>query len=145
VYLFHHQVSVLPALESLLFGQDHFYKISVLAPLKSKSTAEVAKVFITDVVAYYSAPIILQTDNGQEFCGKTVLQTVEERCGCKVVRGRPRHPQTQGSVEKANDAAKKLIQCVGTSACVDWPHDRVNTCSANTRSHEHVFVKHVFM
>ena len=120
-YLFHYQVSVLQALESLVFWQDHFYNISVLAPLKSKSAAEVARVFVTHVVAYYGAPIILQTDNGKEFTGTAFLDAVEQLCGCKVIRGRPRHPQTQGSVEAANGVAKKLIACVVTSACVVRP------------------------
>ena len=120
-YLFHYQVSVLQALESLVFWQDHFYKISVLAPLKSKSAAEVARVFVTNVVGSYGAPIILQTDNGKEFTGTAFLDAVELLCGCKVIRGRPRHPQTQGSVEAANGVAKKLIGCVGTSACVVRP------------------------
>ena len=117
-YLFHYQVSVLQALESLVFWQDHFYKMSVLAPLKSKSAAEVARVFVTNVVACYGAPIILQTDNGKEFTGTAFLDAVEQLCGCKVIRGRPRHPQTQGSVEAANKIVKTLIGCVGTSACV---------------------------
>ena len=120
-YLFHYQVSVLQALESLVFWQDHFYKISVLAPLKSKSAAEVARVFVTHVVAYYGAPIILQTDNGKEFTGTAFVDAVELLCGCKVIRGRPRHPQTQGSVEAANKTVKSLIGCVGTSACVVRP------------------------
>ena len=120
-YLFHYQVSVLQALESLVFWQDHFYKISVLAPLKSKSAAEVARVFVTNVVACYGAPIILQTDNGKEFTGTAFVDAVELLCGCKVIRGRPRHPQTQGSVEAANKIFKTLIGCVGTSACVVRP------------------------
>ena len=154
-YLFHYQVSVLQALESLVFWQDHFYKISVLAPLKSKSAAEVARVFVTNVVACYGAPIILQTDNGKEFTGTAFVDAVELLCGCKVIRGRPRHPQTQGSVEAANKIVKELIGCVGTSACVVRPGSRqtrvqqtrvhMNTCLTNTRSHEHVFDKHVFM
>ena len=154
-YLFHYQVSVLQALESLVFWQDHFYKMSVLAPLKSKSAAEVARVFVTHVVAYYGAPIILQTDNGAEFTGRAFLDAVELLCGCKVIRGRPRHPQTQGSVEAANKIVKTLIGCVGTSACVVRPGSRqtrvqqtrvhMNTCLTNTCSCERVCVKHVFM
>ena len=146
-YLFHYQVSVLQALESLVFWQDHFYKMSVLAPLKSKSAAEVARVFVTHVVAYYGAPIILQTDNGKEFTGTAFLDAVEGLCGCKVIRGRPRHPQTQGSVEAANKIVKTLIGCVGTSACVVRPGSRqtrvqqtrvhMNTCLTNTCSCKH--------
>ena len=149
-YLFHYQVSVLQALTSLVFWQDHFYKISVLAPLKSKSAAEVARVFVTNVVACYGAPIILQTDNGKEFTGTAFVDAVELLCGCKVIRGRPRHPQTQGSVETANKIVKSLIGCVGTSACVVRPGSRqtrvqqtrvhMNTCLSNTCSCERVCV-----
>jgi hypothetical protein len=48
------------------------------------------------------APLILQPDNGREFVVKVIEELVKIWKDCKIAHGLPRHPQSQGSVEKAN-------------------------------------------
>ena len=55
-------------------------------------------------------PAILQSDNGGEFVNQVLEKLMEMWPECKIVHGRPRHPQTQGSIERAK---KDIAQMVG--------------------------------
>jgi hypothetical protein len=74
----------------------------------SKTAAEVA-MHLLKAFSIIGAPQILQSDNGREFRAAVV----EELCvlwpGLKLVHGRARHPQSQGSVERSNAEVKKLL------------------------------------
>ena len=118
----------------LMNFQDHGTKFLHLRPLKSKHAANVAeelsKIFFT-----FGAPRILQSDNGREFVAAVIhelgLQKTLQKnnykffiffsffifvCSvslwphCKIVHGRPRHPQSQGSVERANADVENMIR-----------------------------------
>jgi transposase InsO family protein len=56
---------------------------------------------LVDIFADFGAPRILHTDNGREFVNKIINQILEEY-NVKLVHGKPRHSQSQGSVERAN-------------------------------------------
>ena len=95
----------------LFHYQDHFFKFSILAPCTSKSPQEVAHVIIKDVISVIGAPMLLQSDNGKEFSNE-VISNIANMSGMKIIRGRPRHPQSQGSVERANGVGKQLLKWV---------------------------------
>ncbi|CAF1226094.1 unnamed protein product, partial [Didymodactylos carnosus] len=88
--------------------QDHFSKFIILRPLTSKRAAEVA-VHSVEMFCMYGAPCILQSDNGREFVNEIVEEVKELWPGLKICHGRPRHPQSQGSVEKANDDVERKL------------------------------------
>ena len=55
-----------------------------------------------------------QSDNGLEFVATVISELVKSWPGTKIIRGRPRHPQSQGGVERGNqDLEDKLgmISC----------------------------------
>ena len=54
-------------------------------------------------------PLILQHDNGREFVNDVILRLKKLWPECVIVRGRPRHPQSQGSVERANQDVEKML------------------------------------
>ena len=55
-------------------------------------------------------PHILHTDNGAEFSNKTLLAILHKLWSSTcIVHGRPRHPEDQGSVERANADFKNLL------------------------------------
>ncbi|XP_046605009.1 KRAB-A domain-containing protein 2-like [Neodiprion virginianus] len=93
----------------LMNYQDHATKFTHLRPLQSKHAANVAeelsKIFFT-----FGAPAILQSDNGREFAANVVRELVSPWPSCKMVHGRPRHPQTQGSVERANADVENILR-----------------------------------
>lgn len=93
----------------ILHYQDHFTKFSILVALHSKQTTEVSK-HLYEIFTLMGAPKILQCDNGKEFIGaplKTMMKRFWPRT--KLVHGSPRHPQSQGSVEKANGDIKRML------------------------------------
>ncbi len=67
-------------------------------------------------------PEVLQSDNGREFDNQ-LFDELKERCkGMQIIKGRPRHPQTQGSVEAANKMVeRKLASSFEETGSRDWP------------------------
>ena len=93
----------------ILHYQDHFTKFSILKALHSKQTSEVSH-HLYDIFTLIGAPKILQSDNGNEFIGApltTMMNTFWPKT--ELIRGSPRHPQSQGSVEKANGDIKIML------------------------------------
>lgn len=89
--------------------QDHATKFCQLRPLKSKSAKEVAEE-LTKIFFIWGAPQLLQSDNGKEFVANVIDEVVAVWPYCKILHGRPRHPQSQGSVERANGDVKGMIK-----------------------------------
>jgi hypothetical protein len=93
----------------LLHYQDHLTKFTFLRPLTSKRAAEVAfellKIFLE-----VGCPNILQSDNGREFTAAIIKELVSMWPSCKIVNGRPRHPASQGSVERANQDVENMLR-----------------------------------
>ncbi len=55
-------------------------------------------------------PQVLQSDNGGEFLGKCLAYVKEYFIkSTNMVKGRPRRPRTQGSVERGNAPFKKVL------------------------------------
>ncbi|CAF3516224.1 unnamed protein product [Rotaria socialis] len=92
----------------ILNYQDHFTKFCILRPLKSKTAAEVAYNLL-DIFTTFGAPAILQSDNGREFVAKVIEELALIWKDLKIVHGKPRHPQSQGSVERSNQDTKQLL------------------------------------
>ncbi|CAF2396358.1 unnamed protein product [Rotaria sp. Silwood2] len=93
----------------ILNYQDHFTKFCILRSLKTKTAAEVAY-HLLDIFTTFGAPAILQSDNGREFVAKVINELAEMWTGLRIVHGRPRHPQSQGSVERSNQDTKQLLE-----------------------------------
>ncbi|XP_068205367.1 KRAB-A domain-containing protein 2-like [Palaemon carinicauda] len=79
----------------------HFIKFCVLCPLTTKRAEEVAA-YLLDIFLTFGAPDILQSDNGREFVNAVIAELSTIWPELKLVTGRPRHPQSQGAVERLN-------------------------------------------
>ena len=91
---------------------DHWSKLHVLFSLQQKSAAEVALNLETKVFAYFGLPKVLQSDNGREFVNTIIHQVVADWPGeVTIINGRPRHPQSQGLVERGNGKVKEMLAC----------------------------------
>lgn len=100
--------------------QDHHTKFLHLRPLKSKHAASVAEELLK-IFFCFGAPAILQSDNGREFVAKVISELVAMWPHCRIVHGRPRHPQTQGSVERANgDIENSLRSWMMENSSTNW-------------------------
>ena len=85
----------------ILVYQDHFTKFVQIRPTKSKRATEVAYNLL-DTFCTFGAPSVLQSDNGREFSNSVIEELKDMWDGLKIVHGKPRHSQSQGSVERAN-------------------------------------------
>lgn len=64
---------------------------------------------IFKIFCLLGTPTILQTDSGREFFNKVVAE-LANTWTVRLLRGRPRHPQSQGSVERANQDFKNQLR-----------------------------------
>eukprot|EP00102_Acyrthosiphon_pisum_P010571 XP_008178926.1 PREDICTED: KRAB-A domain-containing protein 2-like [Acyrthosiphon pisum] len=92
----------------VLVYQDHLTKFCILKPLKSKRAEEVAYCLI-DIFTVFGAPSVLQSDNGREFRNQTIDSLKEMWPELSIIHGKPRHSQSQGSVERANQDIENMI------------------------------------
>jgi transposase InsO family protein len=100
--------------------QDHLTKFCVLKALTTKRPAEVAYQLL-DIFLLLGAPQILQSDNGTEFCAKVITELKELWLDLVLVHGKPRHPQSQASVERANcDIKDMLTAWMADNNTTDW-------------------------
>ncbi|XP_022817975.1 KRAB-A domain-containing protein 2-like [Spodoptera litura] len=92
----------------ILVYQDHLTKFVQLHPLQSKTAEEVSKTLLV-IFCIFGSPSILQSDNGREFANRVVKNLTQVWPGLKIVYGKPRHSQVQGSVECANQDIEKML------------------------------------
>jgi len=90
-------------------------------PLKTKLAEEVAYNLL-NIYTTFGAPAILYSDNGREFVNKTINELHAMWGDVKIVNGKPRHIQSQGSVERANrDVEDMLATWMAENKSSDWP------------------------
>ena len=98
--------------------QDHLTKFSLLYPLKSKKSITVYNCLLK-IITTFGCPTILQSDNGNEFCRNKDLKKHWPQL--KIIKSKPRHPQSQGSIERANGDITTILKCWLDEHCTnDW-------------------------
>ena len=106
----------------ILVYQDHLTKFIVLRPLKSKSADEVCENVI-DIFTLLGTPSVLQSDNSGKFVNKIMNKSVDLWPNFKIVHGKPRYGQSQGSVERANqDMENMLTTWIQDHKTSHWSH-----------------------
>ncbi|XP_050056256.1 KRAB-A domain-containing protein 2-like [Aphis gossypii] len=95
----------------ILNYQDHLTKFIQLRPLKSKTAEEVALTLLP-IFLTFGAPNILHSDNGREFSNKIIIDLCSRWEGVKIVHGKPRHSQCQGSIERANQDFQNILRAM---------------------------------
>jgi len=77
--------------------------------MKTPQTAEEVAYQLMDIFCIFGTPFILQSDNGREFANKIIQNLADMWPGMKLVRGKPRHSQSQGSVERSNQEVRDMV------------------------------------
>ncbi|XP_008274017.1 uncharacterized protein LOC103353042 [Stegastes partitus] len=122
----------------ILHARDHFSKYSWAFPLTSKRASEVAQKLVM-LFSMFGPPRILQSDNGGEFVASVITEITNLWPGLLIVHGRPRHPQSQGCVERNGDLQLKLGKWLeergGTwSTALQFVTHAINTSAASATS-----------
>ena len=100
--------------------QDHLTKFCILRPFTSKRASEVAYQLL-DIYLLLGAFSILQSDNRSEFTAQVITDLKQMWPDLVIVHVKPRHPQSQGSVERANcDINDMLIAWMSDNDTRDW-------------------------
>lgn len=86
---------------------DCHTKFLFLFPLFNKTGENVLNC-LKKIFRHEGAPLIIQSDNGLEFNNKLVKDYLKV-LNIVFKRGRPRHPQNQGQVERANQTITRWI------------------------------------
>ena len=92
----------------LLVYQDHLTKFVILCPIKNKTAVEVSSTLL-DIFCLIGSPHILEVIMAEFKNANLAVMIRELWPGCTIVNGRPRHPQSHGSVERANKEIKKVL------------------------------------
>ncbi|CAM4847562.1 unnamed protein product [Rotaria magnacalcarata] len=105
----------------IMHAKDHFTKFSWLFALPSKEAHHVA-LHLRNLFYTFGPPKILQSDNGKEFVANIILDLKLNWLDLIIINGRPRHPQSQGLVERANAVVQKMLgKWLETNKSLDWP------------------------
>ncbi|KAL4136182.1 hypothetical protein QTP88_007746 [Uroleucon formosanum] len=92
--------------------------------MESKRAIEVST-HLLSIFLTFGAPSILQSDNGREFVNCVIDELKQLWPECVIIHGRPRHPQSQGSIERANQDVEHMLRA--------WMQDNVSQrCPYNT-------------
>ncbi|CAF1135490.1 unnamed protein product [Didymodactylos carnosus] len=101
---------------------DHFNKFCRAFRLKNKSAVDVP-VKLRELFFVFGPPRLLHSDNGNEFVARVLTELKKLLPELCFIRGRPRHPQSQGCVERANgvlcDALGKWLTTNNTIHCLE--------------------------
>ena len=88
---------------------------------------------IIGLFSIFGASIIPHSDNGREFVASVIKKLCSMWDGLKIFHGKPRHSQSQGSVERANrGTGEKLTETErkrnsGNQLCImEMQHQSVN-------------------
>ena len=104
----------------ILVYQCHMTKFVILRPLEYKQASHVAHQLV-NIFTLFGAPSVLQSDNGREFTAKVIQELKILWPQLALVHGKPRHPQSQGSVERANaDVKNMLITWLNENHTKNW-------------------------
>ena len=104
----------------IMVFQDRLTKFCMFYLLTSKR-ASVEASQLLDIFLTLGAPAILQSDNGAEFTAQVISEVTQLWPELKLVRGKPRHPQSQGSVERANGDIKDMLTAwLQDNSTADW-------------------------
>uniref|UniRef100_A0A8C4SWK5 Integrase catalytic domain-containing protein n=1 Tax=Erpetoichthys calabaricus TaxID=27687 RepID=A0A8C4SWK5_ERPCA len=125
----------------LLVYKDHLTKFVVLKPLTSKRAGEVAYNLL-DIFLLFGAPSILHSDNRHEsiyiksLCVHNTVTHITLWPEIKMVNGKPRHSQSQGSVERWSEGVR-FVQFMKNhgyhSAIKRSPYEAMFGCPAKVR------------
>ena len=92
----------------VLLVKDHFTKFHWKQAFKTKEMEGIAQ-FMYDTFKDQGVPLRWHCDNGSEFCNQCMDRAIELLGGSEYTHGRPRHPQTQGLIERANATVKTKV------------------------------------
>ena len=122
----------------ILRYHDHHSGFAHVGVLHTKTAKECGKELIK-ILSTAIVPEVLQSDNGGEFLGDCIRLINANFPGVHVVKGRARHPQSQGGVERGNAPFKEALQKWMQGNGKDWTvgvfmvNAAINQCTSRVK------------
>ncbi|GFO39385.1 KRAB-A domain-containing protein 2-like protein [Plakobranchus ocellatus] len=102
----------------ILVCQDNLTKYCILRALTSKNTADVT-FHLLIIFFLFMAPVILHSVTNSSSLHMSLQSS--RKFGLTLMHGKPHHPQSQGSVERANgDIKDMLVAWTADNDSEDW-------------------------
>ena len=98
---------------------DHCTGWAEAYPIPDKRNATIAHVFHNSFVSSHGCPEVLVTDNGTEFVARDFTDYLSSM-GIKHIRSTPRHPESNGKIERFNRTFKEMLAKAVRNAPEDW-------------------------
>ena len=98
---------------------DCFSRWTEACPLPDKTAHSVADAFFNQVVCRFGMPIVIHSDQGQEFENK-IMQELSILCGSHKTRTTPYHPESDGLVERFNRTLLMMLAMFASKNREDW-------------------------
>ena len=106
----------------ILHCVDHWSKLNFAYPLTSKHAVCVSAALNTHLFPYFGVPRVLHSDNGREFINAVIEELLKSwHSDIQLVSGRPRHPQSQGLVERAHYTLQRKLSAETSRVKVKSP------------------------
>ncbi|CAF4187672.1 unnamed protein product [Adineta steineri] len=87
----------------------------------NRKNLAVLQLILKNLFYTFKPPKILQWDNGKELVAMVILNIKNSWSELLIINGRPRHPQTQGIVERSNAVAEKMLsKWQDTKKTLNW-------------------------
>lgn len=93
----------------IMVYEDHGLKFAHLFKLKSKHAERIAKKLL-QIFTTQGAPALLHSDNGREFVNHILEELTKMWPELRIIHGRARHSESQGSVERLNRTVQDLLR-----------------------------------
>lgn len=103
----------------ILIAADYFTKRVEAYPLPNQEATAVAEVLIREFVSQFGVPLILHSDQGQNF-ESTVFSEMCSLLGITKTRTTPMHPQSDGMVERFNRTLEAQLSKFVEDHQQDW-------------------------
>ena len=98
---------------------DHCTGWAEAYPIPDQRNATIAHVFHNSFVSSHGCPEVLVTDNGTEFVARDFTDYLSSM-GIKHIRSTPRHPESNGKIERFNRTFKEMLAKAVRNAPEDW-------------------------
>ena len=107
-------------LKWIFVSQDNLTKFVELRPVTPKRAPKIAHQLL-NIFSIFGGPSILHSYNGREFVNSVISELSAMWDGLNIVHGKPRHRQSQGSVERVNrDMEDMLITWLQSNSATHW-------------------------
>jgi hypothetical protein len=104
----------------ILVLTDTFSKWVELVALKDKSAFTVASAIFHTWICRYTAPKLLLSDNGKEFCN-SLLKSINDFFNIHHIKTSIYHPQTNAASERYNRTLLNFLRAYVSESTLDWP------------------------